>query len=48
MRGFNVVVPIDGISAESTFDELYVAYNFAHAPSVASKSTLTRYGMIKF
>jgi len=48
LRGFNVVVPVDGMSAESAFDELYVAYNFVHAPLVAAKSTLTRYGMIKF
>jgi nicotinamidase-related amidase len=48
LRGFNVVVPVDGVSAESAFSELYVAYNFTHAPLVASKATLTRFSMIKF
>ncbi|HEV2163027.1 MAG TPA: isochorismatase family protein [Stellaceae bacterium] len=48
MRGFNVIVPVDGMSAEDAFIERYVAYNFTHAPGVAPKTTLTRYGMIKF
>ena len=48
LRGFNVIVPVDGMSAEDAFIELYVAYNFAHAPQVSAKSTLTRYDMIKF
>lgn len=48
MRGFNVIVPVDGMSAEDAFIELYVAYNFTHAPGVAPRTTLTRYSMIKF
>ena len=48
IRGFNVIVPVDGMSAEDAFIERYVAYNFAHAPGVSAKSTLTRYNMIKF
>ncbi|MGH6996267.1 MAG: cysteine hydrolase family protein [Stellaceae bacterium] len=48
MRGFNVIVPVDGMSAEDPYIEQYVAYNFAHAPGVSAKSTLTRYGLIKF
>jgi len=47
-RGFNVIVPVDGMSGGQIFTELYTAYNFSHAPLVAAKSTLTRYGMIKF
>ncbi|MGH7000251.1 MAG: cysteine hydrolase family protein [Stellaceae bacterium] len=48
LRGFNVVVPVDGISAETPFAELYVAYNFLNAPIIKARSTLTRYGMVKF
>jgi len=48
LRGFNVIVPVDGLSAETPFAELYVAYNLLHAPIVKARSTLTRYGMIKF
>jgi nicotinamidase-related amidase len=48
IRGFNVIVPVDGVSAENPFIELYVAYNFTHAPAVSARATLTRYDMIKF
>lgn len=48
IRGFNVIVPVDGMSAEDAYIERYVAYNFAHAPQVSAKSTLTRYSLIKF
>ena len=48
LRGFNVIVPVDGMSAEDPYIERYVAYNFAHAPGVSAKMTLTRYGLIKF
>ncbi|MDE2166226.1 MAG: isochorismatase family protein [Alphaproteobacteria bacterium] len=48
LRGFKVVVPIDGVSAPNPFEELYVAYNFTAAPRVGGLSTLTRYSMIRF
>lgn len=48
LRGFNVIVPVDGASAPKPFEELYVAHNFAVAPRISSLSTLTRYDMIKF
>jgi len=48
MRGFNVIVPVDGMSASEPFVELYVAYNFTHSPAVGGRSTLTRYSLIKF
>jgi nicotinamidase-related amidase len=47
-RGFKVIVPIDGSSAESEYIEQYVVYNFAHAPLVSSMVTLTTSEMIKF
>ena len=48
IRGFNVIVPVDGMSGDDPFIELYVAYNFTHAPGAAPRSTLTRFGLIKF
>jgi nicotinamidase-related amidase len=48
LRGFKVVVPVDGVSAPNAFEELYVTYNFAAAPLVAAQATVTRYSMIKF
>jgi nicotinamidase-related amidase len=46
--GFNVIVPVDGSSAENEYIEQYVVYNFAHAPLVSSMVTLTSSAMIKF
>ncbi|MDE2229763.1 MAG: isochorismatase family protein [Alphaproteobacteria bacterium] len=48
LRGFNVVVPVDGVSAPGAFAELYVAYNFTAAPRISAVTTLTRFSMIKF
>ena len=46
-RGFKVVIPVDGMSAESTYFEQYTAYHMANAPGVAQQTTLTRIDMIK-
>jgi len=50
LRGFNVIVPVDGISGigQNTYTEQYVAYNLVNAPVIAPKVTLTRIDMIKF
>ena len=47
-RGFNVVVPIDGMASAEAYAEQYGAWHMTHAPIVSSKVTLTRTGMIKF
>ncbi len=50
LRGFNVVVPVDGMSGNGqiVFDEQAVAYILTSAPVVSSKITLTRTDMISF
>jgi len=50
LRGFNVIVPVDGMSGNGqiTFDEQAVAYILTSAPIVSPKITLTRIDMIKF
>ena len=50
LRGFNVVVPVDGMSGDgqNTYIEQFVAYNVTSAPAVSPKITLTRIDMIKF
>jgi nicotinamidase-related amidase len=48
LRGFNVVVPVDGVGSVEAFAEQYVAWHMTHAPVIAPKVTLTRTGMIKF
>jgi len=49
-RGFNVIVPVDGMSASgpTPFIEQFVAYNFTSAPVISAKITLTRIDMITF
>jgi|SRR5579862_134553 len=47
-HGLNVIVPVDGMSAENAFIEQYVAYNFTSAPGAAAKTTLTSIDMLKF
>lgn len=46
--GFSVVVPVDAISGNAPFPELYAVWHLANAPIVAPKVTLTRSTMIKF
>ncbi len=48
LRGFQVIVPLDAISAESTYPEQYVAWHLVNAPRVSARTTLTRTGLIKF
>ena len=48
LRGYNVVVPVDGMASVEAFAEQYVAWHMTHAPIVSPKVTLTRTGMIKF
>ena len=46
-RGFKVIVPVDGMSAENTYFEQYTAYHLANAPGVGQQVTLTKFDMIK-
>ena len=47
-RGMQVIVPVDGISAESTYAEQYVAWNMVNAPRVSNQSVLTKIDMIEY
>jgi nicotinamidase-related amidase len=48
MRGFKVIVPVDGMSADNAYAEQYTAWHFAHAPLVSSGVTLTTIDGVKF
>jgi nicotinamidase-related amidase len=48
LKGFNVIVPIDGMSADEVFPELYTAWHLANAARISAKVTLTRFDMIGF
>jgi nicotinamidase-related amidase len=48
LRGFNVIVPVDGMSADEVFPELYTAWHLSTAARIAPKVTLTKFDMIGF
>lgn len=48
LRGFDVVVPVNAMSADDPFPEAYTAWHLANAARIASKVTLTRLDMITF
>jgi nicotinamidase-related amidase len=48
LRGYNVIVPVEGVSAETLYAEQYVLWNLANAPRVSEKTTITRLDMIEF
>ena len=49
-RGYDVIVPVDGLASDEAFMELYAAYHLAKGgPAIVTeKVTLTRTDMIKF
>jgi nicotinamidase-related amidase len=48
LRGYKVIVPVDGSTAESTYAEQYVAWNLVNAPLVSKNVTLTSIAQVKF
>jgi len=48
LRGFAVVVPVDGMSSDDIFPELYTAWHLSTASRIADKVTLTRTDMVSF
>lgn len=48
MRGFQVVIPIDGMSAGTLYAEQYTAWHLVNAPGSRRKATLTRFDLIDF
>jgi len=48
LRGFKVIVPVDGMSADEVFPELYTAWHLATAARISNQVTLTKFDMISF
>ncbi len=48
LRGMQVIVPVDGMSAESLYPEQYTAWNFVNAPRISTQVILSRTDMIQF
>jgi nicotinamidase-related amidase len=47
LRGMQVILPVDGMSAENTYAEQYTAWHLANAPRVSAKVILTRIDLLK-
>ena len=48
LKGFKVIVPVDGMSGDEVFPELYTAWHLATAARISSNVTLTKFEMIGF
>ena len=48
IRGFQVIVPVDGMSAGSLYAEQYTAWHLLNAPGSRPRTILTRFDMIGF
>jgi nicotinamidase-related amidase len=48
LRGFKVVVPVDGMSAGGLYPEQVTAWTLTHAPTISQNVTLTKMDMITF
>lgn len=48
LRGFKVIVPVDAMSADDLFPELYTAWHLANAARISNQVTLTKLDMISF
>jgi hypothetical protein len=48
MRGMDVIVPVDGLSAVDPYADLSTTWTFTTAPTLSTKATLTRSDMIRF
>ena len=48
LRGYKVIVPVDGMSGDDAWPEAYTAWHLANAARIAPQVTLTRIDMIKF
>lgn len=47
-RDFNVIVPVDGLSADTAYAEQYTCWHLANAPGSRQRVTLTRCAWITF
>jgi len=48
LRGYNVIVPVDGISSADTYSEQFGTWQLANGPTFSQRVTITKIDMIKF
>jgi nicotinamidase-related amidase len=47
-RGYNVIVPVDGMSANNTYAEQYTAWHMLNSPGTRNRAILTKVNLISF
>lgn len=47
-RGFNVIVPVDGMSANNLYPEQYTAWHMVNSPGTRNRALLTKVNLIRF
>ena len=47
-RGFNIVVPVDGMAADTAYEEQFVVWYFGTANGFRNQTMLTRSDLISF
>jgi len=48
LRGMHVILPVDGISAESLYPEQYTVWHLLNAPRISNQTTITKIDLITF
>ena len=48
LRGLKVIIPVDGMSSDTTYPEQYTVWHMVNAPGSRQQTTLTRLDMISF
>lgn len=48
LRGYKVVLPVDGTSANNPYSEQYTAWHLTNAPRIGPQGTLTRIDLVSF
>jgi nicotinamidase-related amidase len=48
IRGYKVIVPVDGLPSTDSYAEQFTIWQLAHGPGFAKQVTITRSDMIKF
>ena len=48
LRGVDVIVPVDGLSAGEPYAEQYTSWHLANGPGTRRRCTLTKCNMISF
>lgn len=48
LRGYKVIIPVDGMSSTNPYAEQYTAWHLANAPRIGAQTTLTKFELIGF